>query len=361
MAANRRDERDGRENRGLGDDLEDGEIVSPSDDGNNALVAITKGEVDMQVSTAKKYPRSLTAFKRDALSMVTQDEDTAASCFYTLPRMKKDEHTGSMVPISGPSVRLAEIAACCWGNMRIEARPIEEGEKFVTAQGTAWDMEKNVLVRVETKRRITGKHGRFNDDMVANTMNSASSIAKRNAIFGVIPRSYIATLDKAARQCSVGDVKTLPERRERALAWYAKLGVTADRVMAALGRAGLDDITIQDLETMHGWRTALLDNATTVEEIFPPPAMSNGEVNVRHNNKETKSNEATEDAEPKQSEELTSVLAGIAMAETWHELFPLATSVNKLKGGDKETAKNAYNKRKAEVEAQDYREPGSDV
>jgi hypothetical protein len=276
----RRDENDGRDDRGL-DDLGDGELV-PVGQGESALTAITRGEVDMQVATAKRFPRSIARFQKDALSMVTADEDTAASCFFTLPRKKKDSKTGAEIAVTGPSVRLAEIAAANWGNLRIEARPIEEGDTTVTAQGTAWDMEKNVLVRVETKRKITDKNGRrFSDDMVAMTTNAATSVAKRNAIFNVIPRSYINQLDTAARACAIGTIKTLPERREKLFTWFAKLNVTQDRVLAALGKEGLADVDLSDLETMHGWGTALKEGTSKVEDIFPPSPMPEGTTNVR--------------------------------------------------------------------------------
>jgi F0F1-type ATP synthase epsilon subunit len=52
------------------------------------------------------------------------------------------------------------------------------------------------------------------------------------------------------------------------------------------------------------------------------------------------------------------VLAGIANTEAWDELFLMAKEVNKLKGIDKETAKEAYSKRKAEIET--AREPGAE-
>jgi hypothetical protein len=279
----RADDRDGRDNRGLNDDIGDGEIV-PAGQSDSALTAITRGEVDMQVSTAKRYPRSIARFQKSALSMVTADKDTAASCFYTLPRKKKDTKTGVQISVTGPSVRLSEIAAATWGNLRIEARPIEESDTTVTAQGTAWDMENNVLVRLEVKRRITDKDGRrFSEDMVAMTTNAATSIAKRNAIFNVIPRSYIQQLDTAARGCAIGDIKTLPARRDESIAWYNKVGVTTDRILAALGKDGLADIDLEDLETLYGWGTALKDKQATIEEIFPPPIMTAGTVKVSKN------------------------------------------------------------------------------
>ena len=45
--------------------------------------------------------------------------------------------------------------------------------------------------------------------------------------------------------------------------------------MKALAAPSIDDITLDDLVTMNGWRTALLHGDATIEELFPeekPPA-----------------------------------------------------------------------------------------
>jgi hypothetical protein len=238
-----------------------------------ALQEITKGEVDLQVSTAKRYPRSIKRFKQDALSMATLDQETAAGCFYAIPR------AGQV--IEGPSIRLAEIVASCWGNLRCESRVIDTNGDHVTAQGTVWDMEKNVLVRTEVRRRITNKNGkRYTDDMIVVTGNAAASIAFRNAIFKVVPMAHTKEVFEAARQCAVGNVRTLAARRDAAFAWFAKLGIDEQRVLAAIGRPSVDDVTTDDVGTLQGLRTAIKEESTTIEEAFPPPAPKEGKQKI---------------------------------------------------------------------------------
>ena len=69
----------------------------------DALSLITKAEIDMQISTAKAFPRSLKNFMDKATSMVTLSEEIAESCIYSLPRGGKNRE--------GVSVRLAEIVS----------------------------------------------------------------------------------------------------------------------------------------------------------------------------------------------------------------------------------------------------------
>ncbi len=230
----------------------------------NALAAITKTEVEAQLDSAHKYPRSINRFRQEALSMATVSEEVAQSCIYSLPRGGK--------PITGPSVRLAEICASAWGNIHVGARPIEVGDTEVTSQGVAWDLQKNYRVTVESKRRITGRDGkRFNDDMIIMTQNAANSIALRNAIFRVIPRAYVDQIYAKVREVAVGNASTLAGKRATVLERLAKMGADQVRVLSALGKVGVDDIGLEELETLIGYGTAIKDGGKTVDELFPAP------------------------------------------------------------------------------------------
>ena len=229
-----------------------------------AVEAITRGEIDIQITTAKRYPRSVKAFLHDALNMATLDVDTAQACFYALPRDGKR--------ISGPSARLAEIVASAWGHMRVEGRVIEIGTEFVTARGTAWDLERNMAMAVEVRRRITTKAGRrYSDDMIGVTANAAIAIAVRNAVFKVVPSAYTRAIYGRCLDVAAGDARTLVARRERALKRFADLGVSEERVLATLQVRGIDDIGLDELVTLTGVLTAIRDGDTTPEEAFAAP------------------------------------------------------------------------------------------
>jgi hypothetical protein len=230
------------------------------------LTALGGGELDMQITTAKRFPRSVAVFKKVAMEMATLDEETAEACFYALPRGGKT--------IEGPSARLAEICMSAWGNMRVEAKMVGEDDRFVTSRGPAWDLQTNVAIAYEVKRRITtsGKNGntskKFDDDMVGVTSNAASSIALRNAVFKAIPAAFWKPIYLACRQVAIGDIKTIANRRAALLEHFQKMGVTNDQVLALLGVKGVEDITLDNLLTMKGLATALKDGETTIEDAF---------------------------------------------------------------------------------------------
>lgn len=235
--------------------------VNPVEDV-SALAQIVGAEVDMQVTTAKRYPRQLKVVMDKALSMATRSEDIAADCFYVLPKAGKK--------IAGPSIRLAEIMVSCWGNLRGEMRTLGVDEKHVEGQAMVWDLETNVAIRKEEKRRITHKNGeRYGDDMIATTGRAAAAIAFREAAFKVIPRVYVDEIYDACRKVAVGDITTLGEQRTKAFEHFHRYGITDDRILAVLERASIEEVTLDDVETLRGIRTAVKEKQIKPDEAFP--------------------------------------------------------------------------------------------
>ena len=180
---------------------------------------------------------------------------------YALPRDGKT--------IEGPSARFAEIVASAWGNCRAGARTVDDSGDFVTAQGVFHDLEKNVAITYEVKRRIVDRGGRrFKPDMIGVTANAACSIALRNAILKGVPKAFWTDMYESARKVIMGDARTLANRRAEALAYLQKLGATEAMVLAILGAQGVEDITLENLVTLRGIATAIKDGDTTVEQAF---------------------------------------------------------------------------------------------
>lgn len=223
----------------------------------------TRGEVDMQISTAKRYPRDITRFLKQAETLATISDDIAASCFYKLKRSGKD--------IEGPSVRFAEIVATAWGNIRIDARTVNEDARFVYAEGVAWDLERNNAIRFGTRRRITTKNGdRYSDDMIATTANAAAAIALRNCVFRVVPKAFWEPVYEKAKEVAVGNAETLAARRQKMVDHYQrKHQVGADRLCSYLGVEGVESIGLKHVEDLRGLATALKDGDAKVEDTFP--------------------------------------------------------------------------------------------
>lgn len=236
------------------------EVIAPG-----AIEAMERATVDISIATAHRFPRpDLSVIKRKIISFATLDEETAEGCFYVLARGGKE--------IKGPSVRLAEMAMACYGNLNAGAREVANDGKTITVQAVCHDLENNVRVCIEVKRKITGKDGKtFNEDMQVTTGNAARSIALRNAVFKVIPMALIRPAYDAARATAIGDVKTLASRRDKAIETFGKMGVTKERILACVAKASIEDIDLSALEILIGLHTAIKDGDTSVDEAFPAP------------------------------------------------------------------------------------------
>lgn len=235
--------------------------VSGLESGNSMVSLLNKSEIDQQIATAHKFPRSIQRFRREALQMVTLNEAVAEQCIYALPRDGKT--------IEGPSARFAEVVASAWGNCRAGARVVDDRGDFVVAQGVFHDLERNVAITYEVQRRVTNKAGkRFKDDMIGVTANAACSIALRNAVLKGVPKAFWDDMYVEARKVVMGDVKTLANRRASAVAAFQRFGVSEEQICTKLGVGGLDDVGLEHLVTLKGLLTAIKDGDTTPEDAF---------------------------------------------------------------------------------------------
>jgi len=228
-------------------------------DGADALQAITKAEVDIQIATAHRFPRVVRNSIAEALDLATITPEQAERMTYSLPRDGKT--------ISGPSVRFAEIVAHTWGNMRAAARIIAVTDKEIVAQGVCHDLEKNVATSVEVRRRITTKDGRrFKDDMITVAGNAAASIAFRNAVFKVVPPSLFQGVLDAAR--SKAKEQPFEKRLAKVRTWLKQINVDDKDALALISKKAWELCDEEDIEAFQGVREAINEGTTTREEAF---------------------------------------------------------------------------------------------
>lgn len=234
-----------------------------------------RAEVDIQVETAKKYPRDLKRFLENSRFAATHSEAAALKCGYTLPRGEKK--------IQGASVHLARILAQNFGNLRVAAKGLSISDTYVTAEAVCMDLENNVSVRVETRQKIIDKYGkRYNEDMINLTMLATISKAERNAILHVIPSSFVDDIYLAAQQKLIGDVKDekkLDATRKKAMAEFKrKFNVDEKTILTYFGKEEIEQLDAEDVVSLRGLYQALKDGDATVEGTFGTGDNPDGET-----------------------------------------------------------------------------------
>ncbi len=239
-----------------------------------AVVAQSGGrsDVDIQVMTARlpenrRDPDEATQF---AIENATSDEGTAQACAYSLPKKDKD---GNPIAITGPSVRLAEIMAMCWSNLRIapEEEWVEQSQRdrawYACARVAVWDLENNTAMKMSSKRRIYGS----GQDAEAMASQNAVAVAFRNAVFKVIPKIYVDRVYAAAmNKATAGGKghKGVQARLHDAIQELAKKGIVLERVLWLFRAESVEDLGPTELETLFGiWQAH--NNGESLESFFP--------------------------------------------------------------------------------------------
>lgn len=233
------------------------------------LQALNRAEIDQQVATAKQYPRHLPTVLNQIQTYATMDVDTASECFYVLHR---NGAGGTTQTIEGLSVRMAEIIAGAWGNLRVATRIIGNDGKTITAQAVCHDLETNVAISTEVKRSIlTSKGYTYSQDMQVVTGNAAAAIAFRNAVLKVIPKAVTKRVIEEVKRVAMGQALDLEQQRQVLIQYFAKFNVSEQMIFDLLQITKREELDKERVFLLKGIYNAIKEGDTTVQEAFLKP------------------------------------------------------------------------------------------
>lgn len=282
--------------------MKENELTNVNAASSHPLMDLERASIDMQVATAHQFPRSLARFKENAMALVTLDEETAASCFYRRPVGK--DRDGNETFAEGMSIRMAEIVAGCYGNLRVGTRTIESTPRYVVVQGVAHDLETNYLSTAECKEATVKRNGQPYDERMRIVIEKAAAAkARRDAIFNVVPRATAKFLEVAAKDLLFGNAASITKWRTRIAAWVKTLGIEEKRVWNALRIEGPDDLKQSEIEILFGIQNALKSNDTTLDEAFPPIDKEGGGRYAAPRQKESEGGDGQAETTPEKAAE----------------------------------------------------------
>lgn len=177
--------------------------------------------------------------------------------------------------ISGPSIRLAEELARCWGNVDFGISELRRDDVGGVSEmlAYAWDLENNLRVAssfiVPHKRDKKGGPVAITDmrDIYENNSNQAAR-RLRECIFRVLPTHY---KEEAKALCAQtlrdGGGVPIEQRRERLLEAFAAVGVTRKQIEHKAGRTAnkLTELDIATLRVVYG---SITQGEATIAEEF---------------------------------------------------------------------------------------------
>lgn len=204
-------------------------------------------EVQASLVIARANPRDEVRV-RDRLFQACERVNMAASAIYEYQR-------GGM-KVSGPSIRLAEVAARCWGNMNYGFRELDRRDGVSEVEAYAWDLETNTKVvrqfavkhirdTRQGGKRLTGERDIY--EMVA----SQAQRRVRACVLEILPGDMI---EQAVTKCEKTLLAALPEGKDMA--------DTIKAMVEAFKKFGVDRKSIGNRLGHH-----LTPDATTPSEI----------------------------------------------------------------------------------------------
>lgn len=234
-----------------------------------ALSSVDRELIDMQIATAKRYPRDVEKSMKRAVDAILSDPELAVDAFYEIPI------AGSL--INGFSVRSAEIVGQHWGNMRWEDRPVsvEPGANYVEGEAFAWDVENNVAARKIKRVSVVTKQGkRYPQHLIDTIQLKAQSVAKRDAISEVVGKAYVKAMHRKAEAYLDKDFPDFETRKDALAAAFKKLGVDANTICKFLTPPNQQNvktwnlITHKDVFKLGNVYTSIKEGSATVKDVF---------------------------------------------------------------------------------------------
>lgn len=220
-------------------------------------------EVQAAMMIARANPRDPIA-AMDRILNACQRPGLADAACYTYARGGTD--------ITGPSIRLAETLAQCWGNLQFGIRELDQRGGESTVQAYAWDVETNtrreVLFQVPHVRYTRNATKRLEDprdiyEMVANQ----GARRLRACVLAVIPGDVI---EAAVAQCEATMKTTAdcsPEAQTKIVEAFSKYGVTREQIEKRIQRR-LDAIQPAQVVALKKIYASLRDGMSSPSEWF---------------------------------------------------------------------------------------------
>lgn len=226
-------------------------------------------EVLGAIQIAKQFPRN----ENDAVARIDRAcsrPTLALQAQYAYPRGGET--------ITGPSIRLMETIAQCWGNVNFGYIILDESRSHTSGLAYAIDYESNTRVHrpfnVRHERKARGKIEPLTDprDIYEHVANFAQRRV-RACLMAIIPGDVIdMAVTKCAQTANKKTDEPLADRVRKLVLAFASLGVSREMLERKIGHP-VDQFTVDDLGTLRPIFTTLRDDAkdgdgSRIDEFF---------------------------------------------------------------------------------------------
>lgn len=221
-------------------------------------------EAQGKLLLAKRFPRD-EALAYSKIMASCSRPSLAASGEYAYPR-------GGQT-VSGPSIRLAEELARCWGNIEYGIRELSRQPGNSEMESYAWDLETNTYSSQKfTVRHIRDKKGggqalTEERDIYEVTANMGGR-RLRARLLAILPPDLVEAAVFQCRKTLAGDNSIpLADRVKSLVDAFSKLGVT-ERHLRAYIHKSLDEILPEEMADLRGVYNSIKNGLAGVGDFF---------------------------------------------------------------------------------------------
>ncbi len=221
-------------------------------------------EAQGKLLIAKRFPRNQVEAYQNAMNACKRPS-LAEKAIYSYPK-------GGQT-VSGPSIRLAEELARCWGNIDFGIKELSQKDGESEMQAYCWDTETNTIssqtfvvphvidTRTGQKKLTTTR------DIYENNANMAGR-RLRARILAVLPPDLVEDAVRECRKTLAGkNDQPIEDRIKKMVMAFQKFGVKPETIEKRLGRP-IDTMTTDDVSEFVGIFNSLKDGNSSVQDWF---------------------------------------------------------------------------------------------
>jgi hypothetical protein len=223
-------------------------------------------EIQAALVIAQKFPRDMIAVTGKIMEQCKR-KALAEKAAWKFPR-------GGAVQ-TGPSIRIAEVIATCYGNLEFGWRELDRRIGVSTVEAFCWDLETNTKSKLvfevphEISKGNNGPAKRLTDprDIYEQVANQ-SARRLRSRIEAIIPGDLF---DKAMAACKAtiakGDGEPLVDKITKIAGWFKDIGVNQEMLEKYLGHK-MDLATAEEVVDLFNIFNAIKDKQAKRGDFF---------------------------------------------------------------------------------------------
>lgn len=239
-------------------------------------------EVQAAMIIAKRFPRDMIQAEGRILQSCKRTRLAEAS-MYAYPK--------GGAKVEGPTIRLAEVLAQCWGNMDFGIKELEQRHGESTVLAYAWDLETNerrtITWTVRHERKVNQRDGSGKTigsriDVLDDPREIYEMVANQGArrlracILAIIPGDIQDAAIEQCRKTLAGDSQEpLIDKIRKMVAAFAEIGVTQSMIEQRLGHK-IEATNLAEIVTFRSIYQSISDGMSDRKDWFDltdgPPA-----------------------------------------------------------------------------------------